>query len=42
MLEKESESAEDWFKNNCMIANPDKFQAIIMSKDASNVTHKLQ
>ena len=42
MLEKESESAKDWFKNNCMIANPDKFQAIIMSKDASNVTHKLQ
>ena len=24
-LEKESESAIDWFRNNNMIANPDKF-----------------
>ena len=31
-LEKESESAVDWFRNNNMIANPDKFQAIIMNK----------
>ena len=30
-LEKESESAADWFRNNSMIANPDKFQAIIMN-----------
>ena len=40
-LEKESESAIDWFKDNSMIANPDKFQAIILSKDATGVTHKL-
>ena len=31
-LEKESESAVDWFRNNNMIANPDQFQAIIMNK----------
>ena len=41
-LEKESESAIDWFKNNSMIANPDKFQAIILSKNATDVTHKLK
>ena len=35
-LEKESESAVDWFRNNNMIANPDKFQAIIMNKRREN------
>ena len=40
-LEKESESAIDWFENNNMIANPDNFQAIILSKNATDVTHKL-
>ena len=39
-LEKESESAIDWFKNNSMIANPDKFQAITLSKNTTGVTHK--
>ena len=40
-LEKESESAVDWFRNNNMIANPDKFQAIIMNKRRENhITHK--
>ena len=40
-LEKESESAVDWFKNNNMIANPDKFQAIIMNKIRENqISHK--
>ena len=42
MLEKEPESAIDWFKNNSMIANPDKFQAVILSKNAIDVTHKLR
>ena len=38
---KESESAADWFKNNNMIANPDKFQTIIMNKRRENqITHK--
>ena len=42
-LEKESESELDWFKNNNMIANPDKFQAIIMNKRRVNqITHKLR
>ena len=31
-LEKESQSAVDWFRNNNMVANPGKFQAIIMNK----------
>ena len=42
MLEKEPESAIDWFKNNSMIANPDKFQAVILSKNAIDFTHKLR
>ena len=42
-LEKESESAVDWFRNNNMIANPDKFQAIIMNKRRENqITHTLK
>ena len=42
-LEKESESAVDWFRNNNMIANPDKFQAITMNKRRENqITHKLK
>ena len=42
-LEKESESAVDWFRNYNMIANPDKFQAIIMNKTSENeITHKLK
>ena len=30
-LERERKAAIDWFKNNEMIANPDKFQAIILN-----------
>ena len=42
-LEKELESAVDWFENNNMIANPDKFQAIIMNKRRENqITYKLK
>ena len=40
-LEKKSESTIDWFKNNSMISNIDKFKAIVLSKDATDVTHKL-
>ena len=40
-LEKESESAVDWFSNNNMIGNADKFQAIIMNKRRENqITYK--
>ena len=40
-LEKESESAVDWFQNNNVIANPDKSQAIIINKRRENqITHK--
>ena len=42
MFEKESESATERFKNNRMIANPDKFQVTILSKDTTDVTHKLR
>ena len=31
----------DWFKNNSKTANDDKFQATILSKDATEVTNKL-
>ena len=42
-FKKESESVFDWFKSNNMIANPDKFQADIMSKRRENQTRlKLQ
>ena len=41
-LEKESELAIEWFKNNSMIANLDKFQALIFSKSATDVTHKFR
>ena len=42
-LEKESESAVDWSKNNNMITNPYKFQAIIMNKRRENqITHSLK
>ena len=43
ILEKESESAVDWLRNNNMIANPGKFQAIIMNKRRENqISHKLK
>jgi hypothetical protein len=35
ILEKESSVLIDWFKFNCMQANPDKFQAIAVG----NKTH---
>ena len=42
-LEKESESAVDWFRNNNVRAGPDRFQAIIMNKRRENqITHKLK
>ena len=42
-LGKESESAVDWFRKNNAIANPDKFQAIIVNKRRENqITHKLK
>ena len=31
----------DWFKNNSKTANDDKFQATILSKDATEATNKL-
>ena len=35
-IEKESESAVDWFRNNNIIANPDTFQTIVMNKRRKN------
>ena len=40
-LEKESESVLEWFKNNSMIANLDKFQAIILRKSTTDVACRL-
>ena len=33
ILEKESQAAIDWFVSNEMIANPDKFQAIVVKRN---------
>ena len=41
-LEKESESALDWFRTNNMIANPDRFHAIINKRRKNGITHKLK
>ena len=42
-LEKEAALELDWFKNNNMIANPEKFQALIMKKRRKNqIIHKLK
>ena len=40
-LEEESESTISWFKQNQMIVNADKFQAIILNKKESEVKYKL-
>ena len=37
-LEKDSQKAIDWFKSNHMIANPDKFKAIIITKNGSDTS----
>jgi len=36
ILQEESELAVKWFRDNSMIVNPDKFQAIILQKGNSN------
>ena len=40
ILESESEIAINWFKDNHMIVNPDKFQAIIFDKHKGNHTNQ--
>ena len=40
VLQSGSEIIIDWFKNNKMIVNPDKFQAILLDKRKSD--HKNQ
>jgi len=42
ILEKESETAIKWFKENEMIVNPDKFQALILGKHKQNDSIKLK
>ena len=36
-LEDESNNAIEWFQNNLMIVNPDKFQAIILNKNSNRM-----
>lgn len=36
ILELESQAMIEWFKNNKMTVNPDKFQAIIIEKKKKN------
>ena len=38
-LERESQIATDWFKENHMIVNPDKFQAIIVKRNSEMNDH---
>ena len=40
-LEQESESAVSWYKQNKMIVNADKFQAIVLNKKESEAKYKL-
>ena len=40
-LEQESESAVSWLKQNELIVNADKFQAIILNKKESEAKYKL-
>ena len=41
-LSEESKSAVNWFKENMMIVNPDKFQSMILDKkDKNNESLKL-
>ena len=39
-LETESEDIIDWFKKNKTVANPDKFQTIILDKRKSDHTNE--
>ena len=36
-LKNESESAVNWFRNNKMIVNPDKFQLMLLQKSTKKV-----
>ena len=43
ILKNESESAVNWFRNNNMTVNPDKFQLILLQKSTKKVIQeKLQ
>ena len=41
ILESENERAINWFKDNHMIVNPGKFQAIIFNKRNGNHTNQI-
>ena len=41
ILESESKIAIDWFTNNKMIVNPDKFQAILLDKKKSDLSKRI-
>ena len=42
MLNKESQTAVDWFEINDMIVNPDKFQAMILSSDKKENKYEIE
>ena len=42
ILEKESEVAINWFKQNEMIVNPDKFQAMVLGRHKQKETINLK
>ena len=41
-LEKESETAVEWFNQNKMIVNPNKFQAMLLEKRNENNQYVLR
>ena len=41
-LGKETESTVDWFRNNNMIVDPDKFQAIMNKRRENQITYQLK
>ena len=41
VLEKESKTALNWLENNHMIANPEKFHALIVKKNQENTSGQL-
>ena len=41
ILEAEGELSVGWFRENEMVVNPDKFQALILNRKEAQATHKL-
>ena len=40
-MEAEGKLSVGWFRENEMVVNPDKFQALILNRKEAQATHKL-